>query len=89
MEFLQKTKTQIANLSKRAASATKSGLETTTETIQSKVVETKERSKRKKEEKNRRRKTKSKGKSKEKRAKKGKRNDNARGKHEQLEEKTE
>ena len=51
MEFLQKTKTQIANLSKRAASATKSGLETTTETIQSKVVETKERSKRKKEEK--------------------------------------
>ena len=51
MEFLQKTKTQIANLSKRAASATKSWLETTTETIQSKVVETKERSKRKKEEK--------------------------------------
>ena len=49
MEFLQKTKTQIAELSKRAASATKSGIESTTGAIQSKVVETKERSKMKKE----------------------------------------
>ena len=49
MDFLQKTKTQIADLSKRAASATKSGIESTTEAIQSKVVETKERSKKKKE----------------------------------------
>ena len=30
MEFLQKTKTQIAELSKRAATATKSGIESTT-----------------------------------------------------------
>ena len=49
MDFLQKTKTQIADLSKRAASATKSGIESTTEAIQSKVAETKERSKKKKE----------------------------------------
>ena len=49
MEFLQKTKAQIAELSKKAAIATKSGIETTTEAIQSKVVETKERSKKKKE----------------------------------------
>ena len=49
MEFLQKTKTQIAELSKRAASATKSGIESTTGAIQNKVVETKERSKMKKE----------------------------------------
>jgi len=49
MDFLQKTKTQIAELSKRAANATKSGIETTTGAIQSKVVETKERSKKKKE----------------------------------------
>ena len=49
MEFLQKTKAQIAELSKKAATATKSGIATTTETIQSKVVETKERSKKKKE----------------------------------------
>ena len=49
MEFLQKTKAQIGDLSKRVANATKSGIETTTEAIQSKVVETKERSKRKKE----------------------------------------
>ena len=49
MDFLQKTKTQIADLSKRAASATKSGIESTTEAIQTKVVETKERSKKKKE----------------------------------------
>ncbi len=49
MDFLQKTKSQIADLSKKAANATKSGIETTTEAIQNKVVETKERSKRKKE----------------------------------------
>ena len=49
MDFLQKTKAQIAELSKKAAIATKSGIETTTEAIQSKVVETKERSKKKKE----------------------------------------
>jgi len=49
MEFLQKTKTQIAELSKRAANATKSGIESTTGAIQNKVVETKERSKMKKE----------------------------------------
>ena len=48
MDFLQKTKTQIAELSKRAATATKSGIETTTGAIQNKVVETKERSKMKK-----------------------------------------
>ena len=49
MEFLQKTKSQIADLSKRAALATKSGIESTTGAIQSKVVESKERSKKKKE----------------------------------------
>ena len=49
MELLQKTKTQIAELSKRAATATKSGIESTTSAIQNKVVETKERSKMKKE----------------------------------------
>ena len=49
MEFLQKTKTQIAELSKRAATATKSGIESTTGAIQNKVVETKERSKMQKE----------------------------------------
>ncbi|MDC3064421.1 hypothetical protein OA172_00795 [Euryarchaeota archaeon] len=49
MDFLQKTKAQIADLSKKAANATKSGIESTTEAIQSKVVETKERSKKKKE----------------------------------------
>ena len=49
MDFLQKTKVQIADLSKKAANATKSGIESTTEAIQSKVVETKERSKKKKE----------------------------------------
>lgn len=49
MEFLQKTKIQIAELSKRAATATKSGIESTTGAIQNKVVETKERSKMKKE----------------------------------------
>ena len=49
MEFLQKTKSQIADLSKRAANATKSGFDNTTSAIQSKVAETKERSKTKKE----------------------------------------
>ena len=49
LDFLQKTKLQIADLSKRAATATKSGIETTKEAIQSKVVESKERSKKKKE----------------------------------------
>lgn len=49
LDFLQKTKLQIADLSKRAATATKSGIENTKEAIQSKVVESKERSKKKKE----------------------------------------
>ena len=49
MEFLQKTKSQIADLSKRAANATKSGFDNTTSAIQTKLVETKERSKKKKE----------------------------------------
>ena len=49
MEFLQRTKSQIADVSKRAALATKSGIESTTGAIQSKVAETKERSKTKKE----------------------------------------
>tara|TARA_B100001113_G_scaffold117710_1_gene96141 strand:- start:2001 stop:2897 length:897 start_codon:yes stop_codon:yes gene_type:complete len=49
MDFLQKSKTQIADLTKRAAQATKSGIETTSSTIQNKVVESKERSKKKKE----------------------------------------
>lgn len=49
MDFLLKTKTQIADLSKKAASATISGIESTTGAIQNKVVETKERSKMKKE----------------------------------------
>ena len=49
LDFLKKTKLQIADLSKRAATATKSGIETTKEAIQSKVVESKERSKKKKE----------------------------------------
>ncbi|MBJ14000.1 MAG: hypothetical protein CMB70_01335 [Euryarchaeota archaeon] len=49
MDFLQKTKSQIADVSKRAALATKSGIESTTDAIQSKVAETKERSKTKKE----------------------------------------
>ena len=51
MEFLQKTKSQIADLSKRAANATKSGFDNTTSAIQTKVVETKERSRRKKKQK--------------------------------------
>ena len=49
MDFLQKTKSQIADLSKRAAIATKSGIESTTGAIQNKVVESRERSKKKKE----------------------------------------
>ena len=49
LDFLQKTKLQIADLSKRAATATKSGIENTKEAIQTKVVESKERSKKKKE----------------------------------------
>lgn len=49
LDFLQKTKLQIADLSKRAATATKSGIETTKEAIHGKVVESKERSKKKKE----------------------------------------
>jgi len=49
MDFLQKTKSQIADVSKRAAVATKSGIESTTGAIQSKVVESKERLKKKKE----------------------------------------
>lgn len=49
MDFLQKTKSQIADVSKRAALATKSGIESTTDAIQSKVVESKERLKKKKE----------------------------------------
>ena len=49
MDFLQKTKSQIADVSKRAALATKSGIESTTGAIQSKVVESKERLKKKKE----------------------------------------
>jgi len=49
LEFLQKTKSQIADLTKRVAQMTKSGIESTTGAIQSKVVESKERSKKKKE----------------------------------------
>ena len=49
MDFLQKTKSQIADLSKRAAIATKSGIESTTGAIQNKVVESRERSMKKKE----------------------------------------
>ena len=49
LEFLQKTKSQIADLTKRVAQVTKSGIESTTGAIQSKVVESKERSKKKKE----------------------------------------
>ena len=49
LEFLQKTKFQIADLTKRVAQMTKSGIESTTGAIQSKVVESKERSKKKKE----------------------------------------
>ena len=49
LDFLKKTKTQIADLSIKAANATKSSINTTTEAIQGKVIESKERSKKKKE----------------------------------------
>lgn len=49
LDFLKKTKTQIADLSIKAANATKSSINTTTEAIQGKVLESKERSKKKKE----------------------------------------
>lgn len=49
MDFLKKTKTQIADLSIKAANATKSSINTTSEAIQGKVLESKERSKKKKE----------------------------------------
>ena len=47
--FPEKPRLKLLNWSKRAASATKSGIESTTGAIESKVVETKERSKMKKE----------------------------------------
>ena len=49
LDFLKKTKTQIAELSIKAANATKSSISTTSEAIQGKVIESKERSKKKKE----------------------------------------
>ncbi|MCH1443754.1 MAG: hypothetical protein L7U53_07790 [Candidatus Poseidoniaceae archaeon] len=49
MDFLKKTKAQIADLSIKAANATKSSINTTSEAIQGKVLESKERSKKKKE----------------------------------------
>ena len=49
LDFLKKTKTQIAELSIKAANATKSSINTTSEAIQGKVIESKERSKKKKE----------------------------------------
>ena len=49
LDFLKKTKTQISDLSIKAANATKSSINTTTEAIQGKVLESKERSKKKKE----------------------------------------
>ena len=49
MDFLKKTKTQIADLSIKAANATKTSINTTSEAIQGKVLESKERSKKKKE----------------------------------------
>tara|TARA_B110000003_G_scaffold213557_1_gene212603 strand:- start:1456 stop:2352 length:897 start_codon:yes stop_codon:yes gene_type:complete len=49
LDFLKKTKTQIAELSIKAATATKASINTTTEAIQGKVIESKERSKKKKE----------------------------------------
>ena len=49
LDFLKKTKTQIADLSIKAANATKSSVNATTEAIQGKVLESKERSKKKKE----------------------------------------
>ena len=49
LDFLKKTKTQISDLSIKAANATKSSVNATTEAIQGKVLESKERSKKKKE----------------------------------------
>ena len=49
LDFLKKTKTQIADLSIKAANATKSSINSTSEAIQGKVIESKERSKQKKE----------------------------------------
>jgi len=49
LDFLKKTKTQIADLSIKAANATKSSINSTSEAIQGKVIESKERSKKKKE----------------------------------------
>ena len=49
LDFLKKTQTQIAELSIKAANATKSSINTTSEAIQGKVIESKERSKKKKE----------------------------------------
>ncbi|MGB1955199.1 MAG: hypothetical protein ACPHUK_06330 [Candidatus Poseidoniaceae archaeon] len=49
MDFLKKTKTQIADLSLKAATATKTSINATSEAIQGKVIESKERSKKKKE----------------------------------------
>ena len=49
LDFLKKTKTQIADLSIKAANVTKSSINTTAEAIQGKVLESKERSKKKKE----------------------------------------
>ena len=49
LDFLKKTKTQIADLSIKAANATKTSINTTSEAIQGKVLESKERSKKKKE----------------------------------------
>ena len=49
LDFLKKTKTQIAELSIKAANVTKSSINTTSEAIQGKVIESKERSKKKKE----------------------------------------
>ena len=49
LDFLKKTNTQIAELSIKAATATKASINTTTEAIQGKVIESKERSKKKKE----------------------------------------
>ena len=49
LDFLKKTKTQIADLSIKAANATKTSINTTCEAFQGKGLESKERSKKKKE----------------------------------------
>ena len=49
MDLLKKTKNQIADLSIKAANATRSSINSTSEAIQGKVIESKERSKKKKE----------------------------------------